>query len=115
MIRKLFLAVLLMTFGQIAVAQVHSITTLNIVAGMEAEFIEFITPELVDTREYDGCEYFALLVDADNPGRVVFFSIWESVEHQQAYGAWRVETGFRELMDPYVETSEGGFYNLIAD
>ena len=115
MIRKLFLAVLLMTFGQIAVAQVHSITTLNIVPGMEAEFIEFITPELVDTREYDGCEYFALLVDEANPGRVVFFSIWESIEHQQAYGAWRVETGFRELMDPYIESAEGGFYNLIAD
>ena len=115
MIRKLLLAVLLTTFGQVAIAQVHSITTLNIVPGKEAEFIEFITPALVETREYDGCEYFALLVDDENPGRVVFFSIWESVEHQQAYGAWRAETGFRELMGPYIESVEGGFYNLVAD
>lgn len=115
MIRNLALTLLLTTLGPIAAASVHSITTLQIVPGMEAEFIEFITPELVDTREYDGCEYFALLVDADDPGRVVFFSIWESVEHQQAYGAWRAETGFRELMGPYIESVEGAFYNLVDD
>ncbi|WP_428101478.1 hypothetical protein [Candidatus Rariloculus sp.] len=36
-------------------------------------------------------------------------------EHQRAYGAWRQETGFRALIDPYVESVEGSFYNLIED
>ena len=50
MIRKLVLALVLTTFCQVAAASVHSITTLQIVPGMEAEFIEFITPALVETR-----------------------------------------------------------------
>ncbi len=66
------------------------------------EFIEFIKGVAPDTRAYDGCELFHICADQDTPGRVLFYEIWESKEKQQAYLAWRQETGLVDQMGPYL-------------
>jgi heme oxygenase (mycobilin-producing) len=44
---------------------------------------------LTDTRAFPGCLGVTVLVDSDDPGHVVVYETWESVEHDRAYRAWR--------------------------
>jgi quinol monooxygenase YgiN len=44
---------------------------------------------LTATRAFPGCSHVAVLVDSDDPAHVVLYEIWESVEHDRAYRAWR--------------------------
>ena len=64
------------------------------------EFIDFIKSIAPDTRAYDGCELFHVCADQDKPGRVLFYEIWGSKEKQQAYIAWRQETGLMDKLGP---------------
>ena len=66
------------------------------------EFIDFIKSIAPDTRAYDGCELFHICADQDKPGRVLFYEIWESKAKQQAYIAWRQETGLMDKLGPYL-------------
>jgi heme oxygenase (mycobilin-producing) len=50
---------------------------------------EVIRATLTETRAFPGCLSVTVLVDSDDPAHVVFFETWESVEHDQAYRAWR--------------------------
>jgi quinol monooxygenase YgiN len=79
---------------------VHYTNVLTVAPERADEFLEFITEAAAETRNFEGCQYFAILVDQNDPGRVVFYEIWDSVEAHQAYRAWRNETGFGELMVP---------------
>ena len=47
---------------------------------------------LTATRAFPGCLYVSVLVDSADPAHVVFFETWESVEHDQAYRAWRASS-----------------------
>lgn len=67
-----------------------------------AEFLAFIKSIAPDTRAYDGCELFDIYTDADRPGRVLFYEIWESKEKQQQYLAWRTETGLVEKLGGFL-------------
>jgi quinol monooxygenase YgiN len=44
---------------------------------------------LADTRAFPGCLDVTVLVDKDDPAHVVLYEAWESIEHDQAYRAWR--------------------------
>lgn len=112
MIKKSFLWVLLFLFCSItALAQsgsssmndaVHYTNELQIDPDRVEEFYDFIQEAAEDTRAFDGNQYFAILVDTDDPGRVVFYEIWDSIAHHQAYRAWRNETGFGALLGEYL-------------
>jgi heme oxygenase (mycobilin-producing) len=42
------------------------------------------------TRAFPGCLGVTVLVDAADPAHVVVYETWESMEHDQAYRAWRL-------------------------
>lgn len=44
---------------------------------------------LTDTRARPGCLGVTVLIDNNDPTRVVLVESWESVEADQAYRAWR--------------------------
>ena len=44
---------------------------------------------LTDTRAFPGCLDVTVLVDSEDPAHVVVYEIWESIEHDRAYRAWR--------------------------
>ena len=44
---------------------------------------------LTDTRAFAGCLDVTVLVDSDDPAHVIVYENWESIEHDQAYRAWR--------------------------
>ena len=63
------------------------------VAGKAAELLAVLLPALADTRAYEGCELVETYVDADNPDLVVLWEKWSTRKAQEAYIAWRAETG----------------------
>lgn len=54
---------------------------------------------LVHTRAFDGCGGVEALA-AQGSDDVVLYERWASVEHHQAYVAWRMENGLAELLEP---------------
>ncbi|TNM60162.1 antibiotic biosynthesis monooxygenase [Streptomyces sp. NP160] len=48
-----------------------------------------ITETLAATRAFDGCLGCDVLVDVDDPARLVVHERWESLAHDDAYRAWR--------------------------
>jgi len=66
------------------------------------EFLDFIKEIAPDTRAYDGCQMFDIWADQDNPGRVLFYEIWDSRPHQEKYLAWRTETGLMDKLGPFL-------------
>jgi quinol monooxygenase YgiN len=50
---------------------------------------KIIHATLTDTRAFPGCLEVTVLVDSDNPAHVVVHELWESVDHDRAYRAWR--------------------------
>ena len=44
---------------------------------------------LTDTRAFPGCRDVTVLIDSADPAHVVLYETWESVEHDDAYRAWR--------------------------
>lgn len=59
---------------------------------------EVIHATLTDTRAFPGCLDATVLVDSDDPAHVLVYEIWESIEHDRAYRAWRASAeGASEL------------------
>jgi quinol monooxygenase YgiN len=50
---------------------------------------EVIHATLTDTRAFPGCQGVTVLIDSDDPAHVIVHEIWESIEHDRAYRAWR--------------------------
>ena len=48
-----------------------------------------LTTTLEATRAFDGCLGVEVAVDATDPAHVVVVERWESLEHDDAYRAWR--------------------------
>jgi quinol monooxygenase YgiN len=68
--------------------------------GMGAALLTAFETALVDTRAFDGCLSVETLVDSDNPDTIMLLEDWESRSQQEAYLAWRVETGMVEMLAP---------------
>lgn len=60
-----------------------------------ARFIEI----LKDTRSFAGCLRVDLLTDLADPAHYVAYELWESVDHDLAYRAWRQGEGRTDLRD----------------
>ena len=52
---------------------------------------------LSDTRAFDGCLGVEVLIDEDDPTRIVAVERWASAEHDAAYRAWRAGDGQTNL------------------
>jgi quinol monooxygenase YgiN len=50
---------------------------------------EVIHTTLTATRAFAGCLSATVLVDSGDPAHVIVYETWESIEHDQAYRAWR--------------------------
>jgi quinol monooxygenase YgiN len=50
---------------------------------------EVIHATLTDTRAFPGCLGVTVLVDSDDPAHVIVYEVWESIEFDQSYRAWR--------------------------
>jgi quinol monooxygenase YgiN len=50
---------------------------------------EVIHATLTATRAFPGCLSATVLVDSADPAHVAVYETWESIEHDQAYRAWR--------------------------
>jgi quinol monooxygenase YgiN len=68
---------------------ITAILELQLKAGSLETADEVIRATLTDTRAFPGCLGVTVLVDSDDPAHVVFYEAWESIEHDQAYRAWR--------------------------
>jgi quinol monooxygenase YgiN len=44
---------------------------------------------LAATRAFDGCERLEVRRDLEDPAHIVVLEFWTSVEHDDAYRAWR--------------------------
>lgn len=56
-------------------------------------FLDYTVDNLALSRTAAGNIAFDILLDEARPNKVLFYEVWESVEAQQAYMAWRVERG----------------------
>ena len=81
---------------------IYSTLELKVDPAKTAEFLSFMKVAAVDTRNFKGCQYFAILVDESDAGRVLFYEIWDSKADHEAYRAWRTETNFADKLAPYL-------------
>ena len=68
--------------------------------GIGEIFLSGLLPALAETRAFEGCESVETYIDADNPDRILLWEKWATREDQEAYLAWRVETGMIDQMAP---------------
>ena len=57
------------------------------------DFLDYTITNLELSRSARGNIAFDILVDEAHPEDIVFYEVWESLEAQQTYMAWRVERG----------------------
>ena len=57
------------------------------------EFLDYTVANLKVSRSWPGNIEFDILIDEANPTRVLFYEVWQSIEVQQAYMAWRAQAG----------------------
>lgn len=66
------------------------------------EFLNYLT-ELADcTREAAGCLVHNICVDAEKTGRLMMFSVWESIEQYKAFTDWGNSSGVTEMIAEFV-------------
>lgn len=66
-----------------------------------AEALVVLDEALVATRDFDGNEGVEVVVQSDDPARVLVLERWSSREADTAYRVWRDEQGASTLT-PYV-------------
>ena len=69
---------------------------------MLEDYLNILKGALVETRNYKGCRSVTTLVDKETSS-IVLVEEWDSVEDQQAYIAWRVETGLIDAIAPFMQ------------
>lgn len=74
------------------------IAELTIQPGKREAFLDYTVDNLELSRGAAGNILFDMLIDEARPDCVLFYEVWESVEAQQAYMAWRVERGDLTLL-----------------
>ncbi|MCH1512783.1 MAG: antibiotic biosynthesis monooxygenase [Acidimicrobiales bacterium] len=72
--------------------------------GKGNEFLQVLLPALEDTRSFDGCERVETFVNIDETDRVFLWEKWRDRSSQEAYLQWRMETGFLDLIGPYMSS-----------
>ena len=69
---------------------------------MLEEYLNILKGALVETRSYKGCRSVTTLVDQETSS-VLLVEEWDSAEDQQAYMAWRMETGLIDAIAPFMQ------------
>ena len=69
---------------------------------MLEDYLNILKGALVETRSYKGCKSVTTLVDQETSS-VVLVEEWDSTEDQQAYMAWRMETGLIDAISPFMQ------------
>jgi quinol monooxygenase YgiN len=69
------------------------VVTLRLTPSDPKAFMSFLAEILPDTRKARGCRYCKTYVGKDGANEVMLLQEWDSAEDQQAYMAWRGETG----------------------
>ena len=68
---------------------VTSLLDMNIAPASLADAPAIIAQVLTATRAFDGNLGVEVLVDTDDPAHFVAVETWQSIEHDNAYRAWR--------------------------
>lgn len=55
---------------------------------------------LAVTRKFDGCQRIDVLVDHEDPTRYLLVELWDSMEHDAAYRAYRASPGGASDLGP---------------
>ena len=63
---------------------------------------------LTDTRAFDGCISVDTYIE-QSTNTIHLIEDWKTLEHQQKYLEWRVQTGLLDMLDPLLD---GGAANL---
>ena len=71
---------------------------------------ETLKSALPDTRGFDGCISVKTFIE-ESTNTIHLIEDWETLEHQQKYLAWRIETGLLDLLEPLLD---GGASSLKA-
>jgi quinol monooxygenase YgiN len=66
------------------------------------EFLAYVAQEIAASRNFEGNRRFDILVDRNEPGKIVFYEEWESVEARQRYWSWREARGDKEKLQQYL-------------
>ena len=69
--------------------------------GKKDEFVGLLVEALKATRNYEGNESVETLGEHGGTS-VLLVEKWQTVDHHKAYRQWRLDTGLRELMGPFV-------------
>lgn len=82
-------------------------------AGDLVEFLERILP---DTRAYAGCLGLQLVVDQDDPTRMVVLERWETRKHYETYLQWREDSGTLAQVAPLLAAPPAiRFHNIAGE
>ena len=66
------------------------------------EFLAYLT-ELADyTREAAGCLVHDICMDAEEKGRLMMFSVWESIEQYRDFIDWEEKIGMAEKVAQFL-------------
>ena len=66
------------------------------------EFIVALNEVLIDTRAYAGCREAAIWINEQDADKVWIYEEWQTRAHQEAYVAWRGETGNTSHLGTYL-------------
>jgi quinol monooxygenase YgiN len=69
------------------------IADLALVPQQAAAVVAKLQEILPETRAFDGCQGVRLLIDEDEPGRIVLVEEWDSREDHARYMEWRGTSG----------------------
>jgi quinol monooxygenase YgiN len=80
-----------------------------------AAALDILKSSLGDTRNFEGCIKLDTYVDDAN-SNVLLVEEWEAISDQEKYMAWRMETGFIDVIGPLIaEAPVSNSYALRAD
>lgn len=74
-------------------SSVVMLAELTVKPGMRDAFLDYTVENIALSRSAAGNIVFDILIDETHPDRIMFYEVWDSVEAQQAYMAWRVRRG----------------------
>ena len=74
---------------------------LHCLPGQGPAYLEAMLPLLPDTRAFKGCELVETYSDQDNPDVIFLWEKLASRQDQEAYLAWRIETGTFDEMSRF--------------
>ena len=74
---------------------------------------EALKSALPDTRSFDGCISVKTFIE-ESTNTIHLIEDWESLEHQQKYLAWRIETGLLDLLEPLLNGGASALKAVIC-